>query len=96
MAERIILIPLGILGGVVSKIVFKEFADKQAASQLQASEFYAIWRIMALIGVVPMLATGLLGQGYHSVFPGGLNGKWRNSSYCVNLGICSVHQQRNK
>ncbi len=76
MAERIVLIPLAILGGVVSKIVFKEFTDKQAAGHLYASDFYLLWRIMALIGILPMLAMVFWGK---DIIPYFLGADWEKA-----------------
>ncbi len=62
MAERIVLIPLAILGGVVSRVVFQDFSEKKSDGKLEAKHFYSIWRVLALLGAIPLAVLVLWGD----------------------------------
>ena len=55
MAMRIVLLPTALVGSAIGQVFYKEISDKFSQGNLQASDFWKIWKVLFLLGVVPYL-----------------------------------------
>ena len=62
MAVRIVLLPAGLVGYAISQVFYKDISDKFIKNTLTKFDFWKIWKLLFLLGVIPFTILFFFGK----------------------------------
>lgn len=73
MALRIVILPTALIGGAISQVFYKEIAEKYAQQILKTKDFWKIWQLLTILGLLPFSILFFFGK---EIFGFVLGGEW--------------------
>lgn len=55
MAMRVVLLPTALIGAAIGQVFYKDISDKFSKNRLTKKDFWDIWKILFLVGIVPFI-----------------------------------------
>jgi lipopolysaccharide exporter len=55
MAMRVVLLPTALIGAAIGQVFYKDISDKFLKNRLTRKDFWDIWKILFLVGIIPFI-----------------------------------------
>ncbi|MFT4696367.1 MAG: O-antigen/teichoic acid export membrane protein [Urechidicola sp.] len=73
MSMRVVLLPSALIGAAIGQVFYKEMSDKFSNNNLTKNDFWDIWKVLFLIGIIPFVIFLFFGK---TLFVWALGDEW--------------------
>lgn len=73
MAMRVVLLPTALIGTAIGQVFYKEISDKFSKNRLTKKDFWDIWKVLFLVGIIPFVIFLIYGK---TLFVWALGDEW--------------------